>query len=161
MTQSLNSTFTVFILLATITRLFPKLLLQACVVLLWASWPLALHTLVRIHGTCQIISIIEKVDQLAQSFNFPVSPKWEEWVMLELIVPLTTDLPPLPSPHSNLLISFSPVPWLYALLTDLFVLIPTTTAAAAAVAAKLLQSCLTLCDPIDGSLPGSPIPGIL
>ena len=73
MTQSLNSTFTVFILLATITRLFPKLLLQACVVLLWASWPLALHTLVRIHGTCQIISIIEKVDQLAQSFNFPVS----------------------------------------------------------------------------------------
>ena len=28
-------------------------------------------------------------------------------------------------------------------------------------AAKLLQSCLTLCDPIDGSLPGSPVPGIL
>ena len=35
------------------------------------------------------------------------------------------------------------------------------TAAAAAAAAKLLQSCLTLCDPIDGSPPGSPIPGIL
>ena len=33
--------------------------------------------------------------------------------------------------------------------------------AAAATAAKLLQSCLTLCDPIDGSPPGSPIPGIL
>ena len=28
-------------------------------------------------------------------------------------------------------------------------------------AAKSLQSCLTLCDPIDGSLPVSPIPGIL
>ena len=28
-------------------------------------------------------------------------------------------------------------------------------------AAKLLQSCLTLCDPIDGSPPGSPVPGIL
>ena len=28
-------------------------------------------------------------------------------------------------------------------------------------AAKSLQLCLTLCDPIDGSLPGSPIPGIL
>ena len=28
-------------------------------------------------------------------------------------------------------------------------------------AAKLLQSCLTLCDPIDSSPPGSPIPGIL
>ena len=28
-------------------------------------------------------------------------------------------------------------------------------------AAKSLQSCPTLCDPIDSSLPGSPIPGIL
>jgi len=33
--------------------------------------------------------------------------------------------------------------------------------AAAAAAAKSLQSCPTLCDPIDGSPPGSPIPGIL
>ena len=33
--------------------------------------------------------------------------------------------------------------------------------AAAAAAAKSLQSCLTLCNPTDGSLPGSPIPGIL
>ena len=33
--------------------------------------------------------------------------------------------------------------------------------AAAATAAKSLRSCLTLCDPIDGSPPGSPIPGIL
>ena len=31
----------------------------------------------------------------------------------------------------------------------------------AGTAAKLLQSCLTLCDPIDRSLPGSPVPGIL
>ena len=31
----------------------------------------------------------------------------------------------------------------------------------AAAAAKSLQSCLTLCDPIDGSPPGSIIPGIL
>ena len=31
----------------------------------------------------------------------------------------------------------------------------------AAVAAKSLQSCLTLCDPIDGSPPGSPVLGIL
>ena len=29
------------------------------------------------------------------------------------------------------------------------------------VAAKSLQSCQTLCDPIDGSPPGSPVPGIL
>ena len=34
-------------------------------------------------------------------------------------------------------------------------------AGAAAAAAKSLQSCPTLCDPIDGSPPGSPIPGIL
>jgi len=33
-------------------------------------------------------------------------------------------------------------------------------AAAAAAAAKSLQSCPTLCDPIDGSPPGSPVPGI-
>ena len=32
---------------------------------------------------------------------------------------------------------------------------------AAAAAAKSLQSCSTLCDPIDGSPPGSPVPGIL
>ena len=30
-----------------------------------------------------------------------------------------------------------------------------------AAAAKLLQSCPTLCNPIDGSPPGSPVPGIL
>ena len=33
--------------------------------------------------------------------------------------------------------------------------------AAAAAAAKSLQSCPTLCDPIDVSPPGSPVPGIL
>ena len=37
----------------------------------------------------------------------------------------------------------------------------TTRGAAAAAAAKALQSCLTLCDPRDGSPPGSAIPGIL
>ena len=34
-------------------------------------------------------------------------------------------------------------------------------AAAAAAAAKSIQSCLTLCDPTDHSPPGSPVPGIL
>ena len=33
--------------------------------------------------------------------------------------------------------------------------------AAAAAAAKSLQSCPTLCDPIDGSPPGSRVPGTL
>ena len=35
---------------------------------------------------------------------------------------------------------------------------PSAAAAAAAAAAKSLQSCPTLCDPIDGSPPGSPHP---
>ena len=38
---------------------------------------------------------------------------------------------------------------------------PTPHSAAAAAAAKPLQSCLTLCDPLDGSPPGSAIPGVL
>ena len=36
-----------------------------------------------------------------------------------------------------------------------------SAAFAAAAAAKSLQSCLTLSDPIDGSLPGSAVPGTL
>ena len=40
-------------------------------------------------------------------------------------------------------------------------LIKQTSIISAAAAAKSLQSCLTLCDPIDGSPPGSPVPGIL
>ena len=36
-----------------------------------------------------------------------------------------------------------------------------TSLALAAAAAKSLHSCPTLCDPIDGSPPGSPVPGIL
>ena len=35
------------------------------------------------------------------------------------------------------------------------------SSAAAAAAAKSLQSCPTLCDPLDSSPPGSAIPGIL
>ena len=46
---------------------------------------------------------------------------------------------------------------------DVGSLISDSSAAAAAAstsAAKSLQSCPTLCDPIDGSPPGSPVPGI-
>ena len=39
--------------------------------------------------------------------------------------------------------------------------LPCPSSTPAAAAAKSLQSCPTLCDPIDGSPPGSPIPGIL
>jgi len=41
------------------------------------------------------------------------------------------------------------------------VFIEAVFAAAAAAAAKSLQSCPNLCDPRDGSPPGSPVPGIL
>ena len=37
----------------------------------------------------------------------------------------------------------------------------TTNKASAAAAAQSIQSCPTLCDPIDGSPPGSAVPGIL
>ena len=44
---------------------------------------------------------------------------------------------------------------------NLLMLILSISHTAAAAAAKSLQSCLTLCDPIDGSPPGSTVPGIL
>ena len=40
-----------------------------------------------------------------------------------------------------------------------YLLMPGKGPAAAAAAAKSLQSCPTLCDPIDGSPPGSAVPG--
>ena len=59
------------------------------------------------------------------------------------------------------------IPWLYSrpkasqdsefLTSTPGIMYPDT----AAVAAKSLQSCPTLCDPIDGSPPGSAVPGIL
>ena len=39
--------------------------------------------------------------------------------------------------------------------------LPKVMLAATAAVAKSLQSCPTLCDPIDSSPPGSPVPGIL
>ena len=51
--------------------------------------------------------------------------------------------------------------WLQSVSTGKISEITSGRQSAAAAAAKLLQSCPTLCDPIDGSPPGSPIPGIL
>ena len=47
------------------------------------------------------------------------------------------------------------------LKSKLFVLSKLAAVAAAAAAAKSFQLCPTLCDPIDGSPPGSAFPGIL
>ena len=72
--------------------------------------------------------------------------------------------------HCRRLGACSPFPWSRNELGNLFGkwkgshwtpyrVCPSSTAAAAA--AKSLQSCPTLCDPRDGSPPGSPVPGIL
>ena len=52
------------------------------------------------------------------------------------------------------------ITWIY-IHTHIHTHTHTHTHTYTAAAAKSLQSCLTLCDPIDGSPPGSPIPGIL
>ena len=64
--------------------------------------------------------------------------------------------------------SFSPVGLLpetssnfFFFLEKLEIFFPLQQLAAAAAAVKSLQSCPTLCDPIDSSPPGSPVPGIL
>ena len=46
-------------------------------------------------------------------------------------------------------------------LAKIILVIICSPTSAVAAAAKSIQSCLTLCDPIDGSPPGSPVPGIL
>ena len=49
----------------------------------------------------------------------------------------------------------------FFIIFDSQLLPPVIYPVTAAATAKSLQSCPTLCDPIDGSPPGSPIPGIL
>ena len=63
---------------------------------------------------------------------------------------------PLPPPPSQT--SWEPLIYFLFLWICLFW---TLQMNAAAAAAKSLQSCPTLCDPTDGSPPGSPVPGIL
>ena len=47
------------------------------------------------------------------------------------------------------------------ILSRAFPVTPASLHDYASNSAKSLQSCPTLCDPIDGSPPGSPVPGIL
>ena len=66
-------------------------------------------------------------------------------VLVELSSPSTGDLPNAGSTYHSLALQADSLP----------------SEPPAATAAKSLQSCTTLCDPIDGSPPGSPVPGIL
>ena len=86
------------------------------------------------------------------------------WVLLSLAL-TTADLP---WPQASLSITNSPsslklmsiesvMPSSHLILCRTVLLPPIPPASAA----KSLQSCPTLCDPIDGSPPGSPVPGIL
>ena len=64
----------------------------------------------------------------------------------------------------RLLVSIFPITTYYTIIEQFLMVVLAAVVIntyAAAAAAKSLQSCLTLCDPIDGSLPGSPVPGIL
>ena len=61
--------------------------------------------------------------------------------------------------HTRLRNDFEAACFDHPILVIFILLNPSLIAAAAA--AKSLQSCPTLCDPIDSSPPGSPIPGIL
>ena len=72
-------------------------------------------------------------------FPFSFSARFQREVLIGLLTPVV-----LPTGHS----SDSP-----GKLDDACSHPPAT--------AKSLQSCPTLCDPIDGSPPGSPVPGIL
>ena len=69
--------------------------------------------------------------------------------------------PPCPSPTSGVYSNSSLLSWRCHPTISSSVMPFSSCVAAAAAAAKSHQSCLTLCDPIDGSPPGYPIPGIL
>ena len=65
---------------------------------------------------------------------------------------------PLKTPSASVSLSF----FIYRMgIIVVLILLPPAAAAAAAAAAKSLQSCPTLCDPIDSSPLGSSVPGIL
>ena len=64
------------------------------------------------------------------------------------------------SSESPIVNTFSCLSFILSLLLYMWI-IDIDIMLSAAAAAKSLQSCPTLCDPIDGSPPGSPVPGIL
>ena len=80
---------------------------------------------------------------------------------LTLCDPMDSSMPGFPVLRCLPELAQTHVHWVDDAIQPSHPLLPPTSATAAAAAAKSLQSCLTLCDPIDVSLPGSPVPGIL
>ena len=79
-------------------------------------------------------------------------PEWPQCFVYYLLV-FSTLLGPKQSCHYHLVV--------FHKFSKTFLSLPCGILSMAAAAAKSLQSCPTLCDPIDGSPPGSPVPGIL
>ena len=102
---------------------------------------------------------------------YVVSPWCHSWPLEGLFysnIPRSLPLCPASSPFHALVmlfkLAFENIYWVPTVCQELclprFMKLCSLSAAAAA-AAKSLQSCPTLCDPRDGSLPGFPVPGIL
>ena len=88
------------------------------------------------------------MDSIPGSGRFPWRRKWQP----------TSVFLPGESHGQRSLVGFCP--WGHRVRPD-YAHTYACTGRPAAAAAALLQSCPTLCDPIDSSPPGSPIPGIL
>ena len=91
------------------------------------------------------------------SFSFSISPSNEYSGLISFRMDVGSPCSPRDSQES------SPTPQFESIISLVLRLLygPTLTSVHAAAAAKSLQSCPTLCDPTDGSPPGSPVPGIL
>ena len=83
------------------------------------------------------------------SLSYPSS--WITFIVISFLSPLH----PFPSNYSSI------PPFISKNIVHPSLMLHVSWVTAATAAAKLLQSCPTLCDPIDGSPPGSPVPGIL
>ena len=91
--------------------------------------------------------------QVPLSMRFPRQGYWSG-----LPFPALGDLPPK---GSNLCLLHRQVDFFITGLPEKPMTNNISYAITAAAAAKSLQSCSTLCNPIDGSPPGSPTPGVL
>ena len=86
------------------------------------------------------------------TLGFPVLPHLLEFAQNHVHWVSDPIQPSHPLLHSSFAFNLSQHQGLFQWLSSSWIVSP--------IAANLLQSCPTLCDPIDGSPPGSPVPGI-